>query len=142
MAKERAENLTVEMVTPTGPVATGDQTDAVTAPGELGELEIFAGHVPFLTELHAGVLTLGEAGPKTRYAVGPGFLEVTAAGEVRILVERAVLGSAVDLEAARAELKETEPKVRSWKGAVDAEFATIKARYEWAQAQIRAAELS
>jgi F-type H+-transporting ATPase subunit epsilon len=133
--------LKVEMVTPTGPVATGD-TDAVTAPGELGELEIFVGHVPFLTELHSGVLTLGESGPKTRYAVGPGFLEVTAAGEIKILVERAVLGSEVDVKSAEAELDETEPTVKSWRGGLDAEFLTLKARYEWAQAQLRARELS
>lgn len=140
--KNTGAGLRVEMVTPTGPIETGEHTDAVTAPGKLGELEILAGHVPFLTELHAGVLTLGESGRKTRFAVGPGFLEVTAAGEVRILVERAVLGSEVDLDTARAEVRDTEPTVRSWKGGLDDEFATIMARYSWAQAQIRAAELS
>ena len=133
--------LAIEMVTPTGPVPA-DDTDAVTAPGELGEFEIFVGHVPFLTELHSGVLTLGENGPKAYYAVGPGFLEVTAAGEIKILVERAVLGSKVDLDVAKAELKETEKPVKDWKGGLDAEFSTLKARYEWAQAQIQAHELS
>jgi F-type H+-transporting ATPase subunit epsilon len=138
-----ATRLRVEMVTPIGPVATGDvDTDAVTAPGALGELEIFVGHVPFLTELHAGVLTLGEDGPKSRYAVGPGFLEVTAAGEIKILVERAVPGSEVDLTAAEAERAETEPTVKGWKGGLDAEFLTLKARYEWALAKIQAHALS
>lgn len=140
-ASDRSMDLKVEMVTPIGPVSA-DDTDAVTAPGELGEFEIFVGHVPFLTELHSGVLTLGESGPKTHYAVGPGFLEVTAAGEVKILVERAIRGADVDLEAAKAERDDTEPTVKSWKGDLDAEFLTLKARYEWAAAQIRAAELS
>ena len=86
--------------------------------------------------------TLGEDGPKTRYAVGPGFLEVTAAGEVKILVERAVLGSEIDVEAAEAERDETEPTVKSGKGGLDAEFKNLKARYDWALAQLGAHELS
>lgn len=141
MSDAAASKLKVEMVTPVGPIAT-DDTDAVTAPGELGEFEVFAGHVPFLTELHAGVLTLGEDGPKVHYAVGPGFLEVTGAGEVKILVERAMLGSDVDRAAAEAERDDTEPTVKSWKGDLDAEFKSIVARYEWAMARLKASELS
>lgn len=133
--------LRVEMVTPLGPVAS-TETDAVTAPGELGELEVFPGHVPFLTELHAGVLVLGRSSGKSRtfYAVGPGFLEVTAEGLVRVLVERAVAGGDVDLEAAKAERDETEPEVKSWKKALDADYVTLRARYDWALAQLEARE--
>lgn len=138
-ADEKKSMLRIEMVTPLGPVAS-TETDAVTAPGELGELEVFPGHVPFLTELHAGVLVLGESRGKTFYAVGPGFLEVTAEGLVRILVERAVAGADVDLEAAKAERDETEPEVKSWKKGLDAEYATLRARYDWALAQLEARE--
>ena len=131
-------DLRVELVTPLGAIANLE-TDAVTAPGELGEFEIFAGHVPFLTQLHAGVLTLGETRTKQHFAVGPGFLEVTADGLIRILVERAVASDEVDKALAKDELKDAEPKLDAWKGDLGAEYKTLKAAHDWAVAQIEAA---
>lgn len=141
MAERTEGTLRVEMVTPVGAVAD-TETDAVTAPGELGELEVFPGHVPFLTELHAGVLILGEKTAKSYYAVGPGFLEVTADGLIRVLVERAVVAADIDTDAAKSERDETAPEVKAWKGGLDEDFATLKARHDWADAQLRARELA
>lgn len=134
-------NLKVNVVTPQGPVAQ-TSTDAVLAPGRLGQFEILHGHVPFLSELHAGVVTLGEATEKQYFAVGPGFLEVEPNGEVQVLCEQACAVADIDVEAAEAEAKETEAKVNDWKGSLDAEYRTLKARLDWAQAQLDAKKLS
>ncbi len=134
-------NLTINLVTPQGPVAQ-EKSDAVMAPGQLGQFEILEGHVPFLSELHAGVVVMGEAMEKSYYAVGPGFLEVEPNGEVQILCERATASDEVDVEAAEAEVDATESKVHSWKGALDAEHRTLKARLDWAKAQLDAVKLS
>jgi F-type H+-transporting ATPase subunit epsilon len=134
-------NLTINLVTPQGPVAQ-EKSDAVMAPGQLGQFEILEGHVPFLSELHAGVVVLGEATEKSFFAVGPGFLEVEPSGEVQILCERAIRSGEIDVEAAEAEVDATESKVHSWKGALDAEHRTLKARLDWAQAQLDAVKLS
>jgi F-type H+-transporting ATPase subunit epsilon len=130
------EALAVSLVTPRGPVAA-QETDAVTAPGKLGEFEVLPGHVPFLTELHPGVLVLGER-ERHVFAVSSGFLEVEPDGTVLVLVEQAVAAGAVDLEQARAQLAELAPKLKDWKGAIDAEFKNLKARHDWAQAQVDA----
>lgn len=127
--------LRVELVTPLGAIADL-KTTAVTAPGELGEFEIFAGHVPFLTELHAGVLTLASDSTVKRYAVGPGFLEVTADGLIRVLVERAISADDVDASAAKSALAEAAPKLEAWKGGLDAEYQTLRAAHDWAKAQV------
>jgi F-type H+-transporting ATPase subunit epsilon len=132
-----AGGLAVVMVAPRGPIAD-QRTDAVTAPGALGEFELFPGHVPFLTKLDAGVLTFGETGPQQVFAVGPGLLEVERNGTVRILVERAVPADKVDLAAARAEFEATEPPLKDWKGPLSAEWQNLKARYDWAKAQLDA----
>jgi len=129
--------LRVMVVTPFGPVADSE-TDAVTAPGELGEFEVLPGHVPFLTQLHPGVLTLGEKQAHQVYAVSIGFLEVEADGEVQVLVERAVAAANVDVAAAKAVVDELGPVIKDWKEAVDAEFKNVKARLDWAQAQLDA----
>jgi F-type H+-transporting ATPase subunit epsilon len=129
--------LKVGVVTPSGPVAD-QETDAVTAPGRMGELEIFPGHVPFLTELHHGVLTLGEKTAKTVLAVGPGFLSVGQNGEIEILVEQAIAADQVDTEAARAVVNELGPSLKNWKQALEAEYKNLRARHDWAQAQLDA----
>jgi F-type H+-transporting ATPase subunit epsilon len=105
-------SLAVELVTPRGVVAHED-TDALTAPGEQGEFELLPGHVPLLTALKPGVLTIGER-RRTRYAVSAGYLRVDPANNVQVLVEQAVLGSDVDLEAARADLKAAEGELAKW----------------------------
>ncbi len=134
-------NLKVNVVTPQGPVAQTD-TDAVLAPGRLGQFEILEGHVPFLSELHAGVMTLGEATEKHFFALGPGFLEVEPNGEVQVLCEQACAVADIDAEAAKAEAAELSEKVDAWKGAHDAEYRTLKARLDWAQAQLDALKIS
>ncbi|HEU5054925.1 MAG TPA: ATP synthase F1 subunit epsilon [Kofleriaceae bacterium] len=138
MAQEESNRdaLTVSVVTPRGPIAA-EQTDAVTAPGELGEFEVLPGHVPFLTQLHPGVLVLGER-ERHIFAVASGFLEVEPDGTVLVLVEQAVAAGEVDLEQAKAQLSELAPKLKDWKGAIDAEFKNLKARHDWAQAQVDA----
>ncbi len=134
-------NITINLVTPQGPVAQ-ETSDAVMAPGRLGQFEILVGHVPFLSELHAGVIVIGEAKKKSYFAVGPGFLEVEPNGEVQILCEQAKAVADIDPEAAKAEVSETESKVNEWKGPLDAEHRTLKARLDWAQAQLDTLKLS
>jgi len=132
----KKDALKVSVVTPRGPVAA-EETDAVTAPGELGELEVLPGHVPLLTELHPGVLVLGER-ERHVFAVSTGFLEVEPDGTVLVLVEQAVAAGEVDLEQAKAQVAELGPKLKEWKGATDAEWKNLKARHDWAQAQVNA----
>jgi F-type H+-transporting ATPase subunit epsilon len=128
--------LKVSVVTPRGPI-TAEDTDAVTAPGELGEFEVLPGHVPLLTELHPGVLVLGER-ERHVFAVSTGFLEVEPDGTVLVLVEQAVAAADVDVDQAKAQVAELGPKLKEWKGAVDAEWKNLKARHDWAQAQVDA----
>jgi len=130
--------LAIHMVTPKGPVAE-THTDAITAPGELGEFEVLPGHVPFLTGLHPGVLTLGEKLEKSHFAVSVGYLRVAEDGGVEVLVEQAIPAGKVDTQAAEADLKEVEVELQRWSGSQNAEWRNLKARYEWAEARIAAA---
>ena len=133
--------LQVNVVSPTGPI-TSAETDAVTAPGELGEFEVLPGHIPFLTSLHPGVMTLGEGKNAKVYAVSRGYLRVSASGHVEVLVERAVAGSAVDTEAATEARDAASKELDAWKNKPqDAEWQNIKDRHDWAHAQLTAHEL-
>src|SRR3954470_21675747 len=101
-----ATNLGVNLVTPRGVVAHTD-ADSVQAPGELGEFELLPGHVPLLTALKPGVLTIGTKA-RQRYAVSSGYLRVDPSGTVEILVEQAQVAADVDAEKARNDLKAAE----------------------------------
>jgi F-type H+-transporting ATPase subunit epsilon len=127
--------LGVNLVTPRGVVAHAE-TDAITAPGELGEFELLPGHVPMLTALRPGVLTIGEKS-RARYAVSTGYLRIDPHGAVEILVEKALPAGNVDVEAARKDLRTAETELASWGDKpTDGDWQNLMHRVQWAQACI------
>src|SRR4051812_43206008 len=79
--------LSISIVTPRGSVLA-HAADEIVAPGVQGEFGVLPGHIPFLTALRAGVLTIRREGNRDILAVGPGYLEVGAGGAVQVLVEQ------------------------------------------------------
>ena len=130
--------LAVNLVTPKGVVAHTD-ADSVQAPGELGEFELLPGHVPLLTALKPGVLTIGTKA-RARYAVSSGYLRVDPEGAVEILVEQALPAADIDTEAAKTELKTAEADLAKWGDkAQDGDYHNLVARAGWARARLDAA---
>ncbi len=129
--------LGVNLVTPRGVVAHTD-ADSVQAPGELGEFELLPGHVPMLTALRPGVLTIG-AKARARYAVSDGYLRVDPSGSVEILVAQAVPAKEIDVEAAKKELAAAEAALAKWGDRpMDGDYVTLQQRVGWAKARIDA----
>ncbi len=129
--------LSVNLITPRGVVAHAD-TDALTAPGELGELELLPGHVPMLTALKPGVLTIGEKS-RSRYAVSNGYLRVDPEGAVEVLVEQATPAADIDPAKARTDLRAAEAELAQWGDKpTDGEWQNLMHRVQWAQACVDA----
>ena len=127
--------LGVNLVTPKGVVAHSE-ADSVQAPGELGEFELLPGHVPMLTALKPGVLTIGTKA-RARYAVSSGYLRVDPAGAVEILVEQAMPAKEIDVEVARNDLKTAEAEVAKWGDKpADGDYKNALHRLAWAKARI------
>jgi F-type H+-transporting ATPase subunit epsilon len=127
--------LAVNLVTPRGVVAHTD-ADSVQAPGELGEFELLPGHVPMLTALRAGVLTIGTKA-RARYAVSTGYLRVDPNGAVEILVEQAQPAKEVDADAAKKDLAAAEAELAKWGDkAQDGDYTNLQQRVGWAKARI------
>jgi F-type H+-transporting ATPase subunit epsilon len=130
--------LDVRLVTPKGVVAHSE-TDGLTAPGELGEFELLPGHVPLLTALKPGVLTIGDK-TKTRYAVSTGYLRVDPANSVEVLVEQAVPGGEIDVDAAKTDHAAAKTALDAWGDKpADGDWKNAVHRLEWAQARLDAA---
>ena len=133
--------LAVNLVTPRGVVAHTD-ADSVQAPGELGEFELLPGHVPMLTALRAGVLTIGTKA-RARYAVSVGYLRVDPTGAVEILVEQATPAKDVDAEVAKKDLVAAEAELSKWGDKPqDGAFVNLQQRAGWAKARIDASTVA
>jgi F-type H+-transporting ATPase subunit epsilon len=129
--------LGVNLVTPRGVVAHTD-TDSVQAPGELGEFELLPGHVPLLTSLKPGVLTIGSKS-RTRYAVTSGYLRIDPAGACEILVEQAVPAKDINADEAKKELAAAEGELAKWGDKPqDGDYQNLVARAGWARARLDA----
>ena len=129
--------LGVNLVTPRGVVAHTN-ADSVQAPGELGEFELLPGHVPMLTALKPGVLTIGTKG-RARYAVSSGYLRVDPSGAVEILVELALPITDIDAETAKKDLAAAEAEIAKWGDRpLDGDYVNMQQRAGWARARLDA----
>ncbi|NJK88271.1 MAG: ATP synthase F1 subunit epsilon [Myxococcales bacterium] len=102
--------LSLAIVTPTEEALRLDCSEVV-APGTTGELGILPGHVPLVTTLTAGALTVVSEGQRSVYAVGPGYAEVDE-DHVTVLTEACLAPKAIDLEEARRDLSSAEARMR------------------------------
>ena len=74
--------LDVRIVTPRK-VAWEGQADSVQAPGFLGEFGVLPKHIPYLTTLRPGPVTVHTSDGKKKFMVGVGFAE---AGPDRVTI--------------------------------------------------------
>jgi len=89
----------VEVVTPNRVVYAGE-VSSLRAPGVEGDFEVLIGHIPFLTVLRVGRLTIREGGHQMHYAVSGGFVEVLR-HRVTVIAESAERAQEIDVERAR-----------------------------------------
>jgi F-type H+-transporting ATPase subunit epsilon len=116
--------------------------EGVELPAALGEMGVRPQHVPFLTPLVPGVVRFRLDGQDRRIAVGSGFVEISEAGVVTLLTERAMRSWEIDVEAARAQREEIAREIQSLGGVAltDPTLLELFARRDWVEAQLRAAQ--
>jgi F-type H+-transporting ATPase subunit epsilon len=128
-----AGNLKLEIVTPEARAYSGD-VDFVQLTGIDGEMGIFAGHMPLMTQLMAGEIIVRIGAETILLAVGDGFVQVT--GErVAILTDMAVIADKIDEAAAEEALRRAQ--ARLGQKLSDEEAATVQASIAHATAQLK-----
>ena len=111
----------------------------VSVTGSLGELGIYPGHTPLLTELKPGPVELRKQnGEHEIFYVSGGFFEVQPS-KVIVLADTAL--RADDLDEAAAEQAKQEAEKTIGDNASQIEFATAAAQLAEATAQIRTLQL-
>ena len=128
-----AATLKLEIVTPDAKVYSED-VDMVTLPGVEGEMGIYPNHVPLMTQLVAGEVSVRKGGQNYFLAVGDGFVQVT--GErVSILTDMAV--GADHIDEAKAEEARKRAEARLAEKLEDEEVAAINASLAHSLAQLK-----
>jgi F-type H+-transporting ATPase subunit epsilon len=104
-----ANTLKLEIVTPEGSVFS-DDVEMVTLPGSEGDLGIYPLHVPLMTQIVAGEISVKKNGQDIFLAVGEGFAEIT--GErVAILTDMAIKAENIDEAKAEEARKRAEARL-------------------------------
>jgi F-type H+-transporting ATPase subunit epsilon len=122
--------LQVELVTAEGRVLS-EEADFVLAPGIEGDLGVLPHHIPLLTPLRNGVVTVRNDDAEHVIAVSGGFLEVLP-DKVTILADAAE--RAEDIDEARAEEARKRAQellsqdIGNYEAAADLERATLRLR--------------
>ena len=128
-----AATLKLEIVTPEA-VTYSENVDMVTLPGSEGEMGIYPMHVPLLTQVVAGEVSVRKAGQEYFLAVGEGFVEITG-DRVAILTDMAI--KATDIDEAKAEEARRRAEERLQEKLSDEELANVSAALAHSLAQLK-----
>ena len=102
--------LKLEIVTPEA-VTFSEDVEMVTLPGIEGEMGIYPEHVPLMTQVVPGEITVRKDGRETYLAVGEGFVEITA-GRVSVLTDMAIKADSIDEAKAEEAKRRAEARLK------------------------------
>src|SRR6516162_7652137 len=128
-----ASTLKLEIVTPDAQVYSED-VEMVTLPGAEGEMGIYPQHVPLLTQVVSGEVSVRKDGRDHFLAVGEGFVEITAE-RVAIMTDMAV--RAENIDEAKAEEARRRAEARLAEHLDDEETAMVSASLAHSVAQLK-----
>ena len=128
-----AATLKLEIVTPEAKTYSED-VEMVTLPAAEGEMGIFPNHVPLMTQIVPGEVSVRKGGRDYHLAVGEGFVEIT--GErVAILTDMAI--RAENIDEAKAEEARKRAEARLSEKLDDEESVMVSAALAHSLAQLK-----
>ena len=126
--------LTLRVITPDKTVRD-DTVEEIVLPSTTGQLGILTNHAPLLTALDVGVMRVRPGKDWQAIALMGGFAEVEN-NEVKVLVNGADIGEAIDKEAARSEFQTAETRLNKANSGSDRQ-EQIQAKQEFQRARAR-----
>jgi F-type H+-transporting ATPase subunit epsilon len=103
-------SLTLRVITPDKTI-WNEKVEEIVLPSTTGQLGILSGHAPLLSALDIGVMRVRPGKEWKAIAIFGGFAEVEN-DEVKVLVNGAEMGDAIDKDAARSEFSEAQSRVQ------------------------------
>ena len=128
-----ADTLKLEIITPEGTVYA-DDVEMVTLPGIVGEMGVLPQHVPLMTQMVPGEITVHKNGRDTFIATGEGLIAVEAR-RVSVLTDLAIAADRIDEAKAEEARRRAEARLREKLS--DEEVASVNASLARSLAQLR-----
>jgi F-type H+-transporting ATPase subunit epsilon len=126
--------LKLEIVTPEGRAYT-DDVEMVVLPASEGEIGVYPGHVPLMTQLLPGELRVSKAGKTDELVVGAGFVEITAE-RVSVLTDMALGEDKINETEAEEAVQRAQTALKD-KNLTSDDAAELEAALARSMAQIR-----
>jgi len=134
--------LHFELTTPER-IVERDEADQVTATTPLGEVTILPGHIPLVTPLVPGRVTVVRGGKESDIAVHGGFLEVRPddvhGTKVILLADAAARAEEIDEAEVEAAKAQAEKAMKDYVAGDQDKYMEAHAQYEQAIAMLRVA---
>ena len=127
-----ADTLELQIITP-DKTAYSEQVEMVTIPGVEGQLGIYPQHVPLLTQMVPGEITVRKDNKDYYLAVGEGVIEITGK-QVIILTDLAI--GAENIDEAKVEEARQRAEARLREKLSDEEVASVNASLTRSLAQL------
>jgi len=118
-----AATLQLEIVTPEA-ITYSEAVEMVTLPAVEGEMGVFPMHIPLMTQIIPGEITVRKNGQDYFLAVGEGFVEITG-DRVSILTDMAI--KAENIDEVKAEEARKRAEARLQERLTDEEVASVNA---------------
>ena len=128
-----ADTLKLEIVTP-GATIYSEDVNMVTLPAVEGQIGIYPHHVPLMTRIVPGEISVRKDGQDNFLAVGEGLVEITSR-RVAIVTDMAVAAKDIDETAAEEARQRAAAHLRD--KISDAEVATVNGALARSLAQLR-----
>ena len=116
-----ADQFSLVIVTPSSMTFEGE-VRSVLAPGTDGYFEVLIGHVPMLSSLQPGILTIRNDEGRKQFTVSGGFVEVLRT-RVTVLAETIEEVGAIDVERAQQAEERARRRLESAEEGIDVERA-------------------
>lgn len=127
--------MKIEIITPEK-VSYSEEADQVSLTTAEGEITILPGHIPLLTQLLPGELTIKNGNQNIIMASGDGFAEITG-DKVSVATDLAKKSEEIDEKQAEEAKKRAEEALRDRERLSEEEFAFTAASLQKALAQLR-----
>ena len=127
--------LQIEIVTPEGCVYS-DTADSITLPTAMGEIGIFPGHIPLITQIIAGELVIRQSGKLTDLIIGEGFAQVEN-NKVSVLAEHAIDEAEIDAHAVEQAMASAQETLKNTDAMDPAEVERTEKLLRFMDAQLR-----
>lgn len=128
-----ASTLKLEIVTPDGTIYSED-VEMVTLPGIEGQMGIYPQHVPLMTQMVPGEISVRKAAHDYYLAVGEGLIEI-AGDHVVVLTDMAIAAEKID--EAKVEEARQRAETRLSEKLSDEEVASVNASLARSLAQLQ-----